>query len=574
MKNIIRRVIDENINLTGFHPLLQRIYLGRGVGSGAELNYELKNLLPYQNLKGLQQALDILSEALIKQYNILIIGDFDTDGATSTVLILEALKLFGFQNVDYLIPNRFEFGYGLSPEIVEFAAQKKPDLIITVDNGISSCEGVLLAKELGIKVLITDHHLQADALPDADAIINPNQIGDEFLSKNLAGVGVVFYLMLALRSYLNERNWFVDKGVEKPNLAQFLDLVALGTVADVVNLDYNNRILVAQGLARIRAGKCRLGIKTLLNMAKCDWRNCDAAALAYLVVPRLNAAGRLSDMSCGVECLLKQSWEEVTSIAKDLDAFNSERREIEATMHNDALLALEKIELNKDFPLGVCIFEESWHQGVIGILASKIKDRLHRPVIAFAAVDNDELKGSARSIRGVHIRDLLDAITKKHPQLILKFGGHALAAGLSLKRSNFDIFKQIFSEFVACALSKVDLVETIHTDGELKVGDYSCDTFYLLQRGGPWGQGFPAPLFDGVFVIKTQRLVGEKHLKMVLKVPDSTKELDAIYFNVDAKCWPNRECKKAHVVYRLDVNEYNGLNRLQLIVEELQPVFF
>jgi len=574
MKKIIRRNVEVSQEFKNLHPLLQKIYAARDVNSLQEIDYSFPNLLAYEKLKGLDEALVVLWEALIQNQRILIVGDFDADGATSTVLALEALKLFGFQNVDYLIPNRFEFGYGLSPEVVEFARSKNPNLIITVDNGIASHVGVLKAKELGIKVLITDHHLQADLTPEAVAIVNPNQKGDEFLSKNLAGVGVAFYLMLALRAYLSERNWFEEKGMAKPNMAQFLDLVALGTVADVVTLDYNNRILVAQGIARIHAGKCRLGIKTLLNIGKRDWRTCTASDLAYVVAPRLNAAGRLDNMAEGVECLLSQSWEQVTAITKQLDAFNLERRVIEASMHGEALSVLDKLELSADLPLGLCIFEESWHQGVIGILASRIKDRLQRPVIAFAAVNDDELKGSARSIRNVHIRDLLDEINKYHPGLIIRFGGHAMAAGLTLKRSNFTAFQEVFADLVNERLANVDLSHTLYTDGELTLTDFSCELVKLLQQAGPWGQGFPEPLFDGVFNVKSQRLVGEKHLKLNLTIPGTEREIDAIYFNIDPKLWPNRECKKAQVVYRLDINEYNGLARLQLVVEHLEPKEF
>lgn len=571
MKKITRRnagVLQEFHNL---HPVLQRIYAARGINSLQEIDYGFSNLLSYEKLKGLDKALAVLWEALMQKQKILIIGDFDADGATSTVLVLEALRLFGFQNVDYLIPNRFAFGYGLSPEVVEFARAKNPNLIITVDNGIASHAGVLQAKELGIKVLITDHHLQADSLPEAAAIVNPNQKGDEFLSKNLAGVGVAFYLMLALRAYLTERNWFEEQGILKPNMAQFLDLVALGTVADVVALDYNNRILVSQGIARIHAGKCHLGIKTLLNIGKRDWRTCTASDLAYVVAPRLNAAGRLDNMAEGVECLLSQLWEQVTVITKRLDAFNLERRAIEASMHGEALSVLDKLELSADLPLGLCIFEESWHQGVIGILASRIKDRLHRPVIAFAAANDDELKGSARSIGSLHIRDLLDEISRYHPDLISRFGGHAMAAGLTLKRNNFTAFQEVFADLVNERLAHTDLSHTLYTDGELTLTDFSCELVRLLQQAGPWGQGFPEPLFDGVFKIKSQRLVGEKHLKLNLVIPDTEREIDAICFNVDSKLWPNRECKIAHLVYRLDLNEYNGLARLQLVVEHLEP---
>lgn len=583
MKKILRHEISSIESSTGdlhvLHPLLQRIYLARGITSMTDLDYSLKNLLPFENLYGIDKALLCLEEAFAKQQNVLIIGDFDVDGATSTSLAVSALKLFGLKNVTFLIPNRFEFGYGLSPEIVKVAYEKdpKPDLIITVDNGISSVVGVALANELGMKVLITDHHIPAAnlALPAAAAIVNPNQPNDIFPCKNLAGVGVIFYVMLALRSRLRELDWFNKNAIQEPNMAQFLDLVALGTVADVVPLDRNNRLLVHAGLEKIRQGKCRLAIKVLLAVANRDYERTHASDLGYVVAPRLNAAGRLDDMSLGIECLLGEQKDltRIRTIASELNALNNERREIEGGMQKQALEALAKLQFNSEkLPLGLCIYDASWHQGVIGILASRIKDRFHRPTIAFAVNDSGELKGSARSISGVHMRDVLDAIATNHPQLITKFGGHAMAAGLTINSENYLAFKNIFETEINNFLSLDTLQQNIYTDGELSVDYFSLETAELIQKSGPWGQSFPEPIFDGHFDLLEQHLVGKKHLKMILREPKSLQEINAIYFNVNLDEWPNYRCSKVHAAYRLDINEYNGRRSLQLLVEYLIPI--
>lgn len=554
------------------HPLLARIYNARGIRSEQDLERGLEHLFPYHALLGIEQAVRCLETALIQQQHIIIIGDFDADGATSTALAVSALQSFGARQVSYLVPNRFEYGYGLTPEIVEVAAQRKPDLIITVDNGISSHAGVAQAKALGIKVLITDHHLSAEVLPAADAIVNPNQPSDMFPSKNLAGVGVIFYVMLALRSRLRETAWFQQNTSPEPHMGQFLDLVALGTVADVVPLDKNNRILVQQGLNRICAGKVRPGIQALLDIANRPAHRLTASDLGFAIGPRLNAAGRLDDMSLGIECLLAKDINLAREMAMQLDTLNRERQGIEQVMQQQAQQILAKLHFDKNVPLGLCLFDAAWHQGVVGILASRIKDQFHRPVIAFACVNDDELKGSARSVAGVHIRDVLANIAVRHPELISKFGGHAMAAGLSLQRKHYKSFCAAFNAEVSRYLNLDDLAGKIYSDGELSTQEFNLETAQLLRGAGPWGQGFPEPVFDSTFNLIQQRLVGQRHLKMVLSQNNPQQLLDAIAFNVDIQQWPNHRCEKIHVAYRLDINEYRGKQNLQLIIEHLEPV--
>jgi single-stranded-DNA-specific exonuclease len=570
MKKILTRIIPENTPVLHAHSLLQRIYAARGIKSPTELDYNLAALLPYQSLMGIEQAVKCLEEAYSLQQNVLIVGDFDADGATSTALAILALKSLGLKNVSYLIPNRFEFGYGLSPEIITVAAKQKPDLIITVDNGINSIAGVAEAKRLGIKVLITDHHLPSEDLPDAAAIINPVQNGDQFLSKNLAGVGVIFYLVIALRAHLRDCGWFEAQNMPVPNLAQFLDLVALGTIADVVKLDYNNRILVNYGLQLIRSGKCRMLIKAMFALGKRKLENISASDLSFFIAPRINAVGRLDDMSIGVEGLLTEDVERARACAKKLDCLNNERREIENEMTLQATRILDNLQMQNDLPLGLCIFEETWHQGVLGVLASRLKDKLNRPIIAFTAINETEIRGSARSIYGVHIREVLDNIAGKNPGLINRFGGHAMAAGLSLDRENYEVFAQIFAEEVA-KYAKIanDLSGIIYTDGSLSADCLDITTAELLHNAGPWGEGFSEPLFFNEFILVDQRLVGQKHLKLILRTLATKQEINAIFFNVNPDKWPNFRCVKAKMVYRLDVNEYNGSRTLQLLIEEL-----
>ncbi len=556
------------------HPRLQAIYAARGVQSPLDLDRGLKSMLRPQQLKGLEAGVALLVEAIEERRSLLIVGDFDADGATSSALGMLALRDMGAAEVDYLVPNRFDFGYGLTPEIVEVAKARKPDMIITVDNGIASIEGVEAAKAAGIKVLVTDHHLPGKTLPAADAIVNPNQPGCEFPSKNLAGVGVIFYLMSALRSALRDRQWFQRQAITEPNMGSYLDLVALGTVADVVPLDYNNRIFVHQGLQRIRSGHARPGILALLEVAGKARHRLVASDLGFTVGPRLNAAGRLDDMSLGIECLLCESSDLAREMAIELDDLNKDRRAIEAGMQQEALKSLEGISLEDDqLPWGVCLYDAQWHQGVIGILASRIKERFHRPVIAFADANEEEIKGSARSIPGLHIRDALDAVASAHPGLLTKFGGHAMAAGMSLKKADYPRFAKAFDEVVRVSLREEDLQAEILSDGDLTADELSLPLAYTLREAGPWGQHFPEPIFDGEFYVVQQRIVGEKHLKLVLSLDAGHQHIiDAIAFNVDLEVWPNESIKRVQLAYRLDVNEFRGRESLQLMVQHIEPV--
>lgn len=572
-KAIVRRSIHNHLisDAPEIHPVLQRVYAARGIQSKNDLERDLNRLLPFETLLGIDQAAIYLADAIQAQKSILIIGDFDADGATSSALAVAALRAFGAEKIDYLIPNRFEYGYGLTPEIVAVAAKKNPHIIVTVDNGISSQAGVAAANALGIKVIITDHHLPGHDLPAATAIVNPQQHGDSFASKNLAGVGVIFYVMLAVRNELRLRNWFTEQN-PLPNMGQFLDLVALGTVADLVPLDCNNRILVQQGLQRIRHGKARPGIQALLAVAGRLPQRITASDLGFAVAPRLNAAGRLADMSLGIECLLSQDLNHARELATQLSVLNEERRLIEGDMKQQAFVALNKLKLTADnLSAAICLFDESWHQGVIGLLASRVKEHYHRPAIIFAPGNNDqELKGSARSIEGLHIRDLLDRIATNYPDLIIKFGGHAMAAGLSIRRANLGVFSEIFKTTAQQVLDPEKLEGKLMSDGELT--DFSVDLAKQIREAGPWGQAFPEPIFDGAFKILNQRLVGTKHLKLTLTPSNSNQQLEAIAFNIDLKSWPNYQANHIHAAYRLDINEYLGRVTLQLIVEQLEVV--
>ena len=568
MRKITSRTVPVDLPILHSDTLLHRIYAARGVTSSSELNYNLVKLLLYSELKGVQAAVACLTTAMQEQQRVLVVGDFDVDGATGTALAVLVLKSFGLKDVAYLVPNRFDFGYGLTPEIVAVAAKQQPQLIITVDNGIVDIDGVAAANALGIKVLITDHHLPGNDLPEACAIVNPNQDDDGFLSKNLAGVGVVFYLMVALRTHLKNIGWFAEQNIPMPNMAQFLDLVALGTVADLVNLDHNNRILVAQGIRRIREGNCRQGIKALMAVTGRTHEKILTADLGFVVAPRLNAVGRLDDMSLGVECLITEDCARARAIAQQLDALNNERREIEADMQRQAFRLLDTLQLEQKLPPGICVFEETWHQGVLGVLASRLKDKLNRPVIVFTAVNDTELKGSARSVAGLHMRDVLNNIAKRNPGLLTKFGGHAMAAGLSLARENYEQFAQNFALEVE-RLMVSDLRGVVYTDGELTTEHFNLATAELLREAGPWGSGFPEPTFFGEFVLVEQRMVGQKHLKLILRPLTVDQEVDAICFNVNLNVWPNFRCTSAKMVYRLGVNEYRGRCSLQLIVQEL-----
>lgn len=574
-KTILRREFHLSENLNYLHPVLQRVYAARGIYTAEDLNYRLTRLLHYQSLKGIEAAAQCLGLAVMQQQRLLIVGDFDSDGATSSALAVSALRSFGAQHVDYLVPNRFEYGYGLTPEIVALAlTTKKPDIIVTVDNGISSHEGVLAAKNAGLKVIITDHHLQGSSLPNADAVVNPQQNGDNFPSKNLAGVGVIFYVMLALRHYLREQDWFKQNALNVPNMLQFLDLVALGTIADLVSLDHNNRLLVTQGLQWIKSGKARPGIYALLKLAKREVQHLVASDLSFSIAPRLNAAGRLSDMSLGIACLLEPDLNRAHELAVQLSQLNEERRSIEESMKQEAFVILEKLIEKKPLEKGICLFDSRWHQGVIGLLASRLTERLHRPTIIFAVGHQEnELKASARSITDLHIRDLLETIATRHPHLISKFGGHAMAAGLSLKKEFFTEFSNAFQRECEQQLTPDILQATCYTDGELAPQEICLELAELLRySAGPWGQGFPEPLFEGCFRLLAQRLVGDKHLKMTVGLQDSSKQIDAIAFNVNLGHWPNHRAERIKARYRLGVNYYQGRKSVQLIVEALDTL--
>lgn len=573
-KQIKRR---ESISCDGISAavpaLLRQIYACRGVTSDQELEKGAKHLLRPNQLKGINTACELLVAALEQNQRIIIVGDFDADGATSTALSVLGFKMLGYRNVDFLVPNRFEFGYGLSPEIVDLAAANGAQVIMTVDNGISSIAGVAAAQALGIKVLVTDHHLPGAESPAADAIVNPNQHGCSFPSKNLAGVGVAFYLMLALRSALREQDWFTRHALAEPNLACLLDIVALGTVADVVPLDANNRILVHQGLQRIRADQCRPGIKALIEVANRNQAQLCASDLGFALGPRLNAAGRLDDMSIGVATLLCDDLNHARRLAGELDSLNEERKEIESSMQQEALGILQRLDLSTDeLPYGICLFQDDWHQGVVGLVASRIKERFHRPVIAFADAGEGEIKGSARSIPGLHLRDTLELLDTRNPGMILKFGGHAMAAGLSLRLDCYAEFSRQFNALVQELLTEDQLTGVVLSDGELVSEQLTIPTAEMLKEAAPWGQMFPEPVFDGIFKLREQRLVGKKHLKMMLEPEQGGPLVDAIAFNVDLETWPDASVQKIELAYKLDVNEFRGKRSLQFMVEHLSPL--
>jgi single-stranded-DNA-specific exonuclease len=565
------RAQDSTALSSDLHPVLRRIYVTRGVRTPADLDISLERLLPVGTLEGVTAAVDLLLQH--RNGRVLIVGDFDADGATSTALMVRALQAWGFASVDFLVPNRFEFGYGLTPEIVTLAVTRSPTLIVTVDNGISSIAGVAHARAQGIDVLITDHHLAGVGLPNANVIVNPNLAGSTFGSRSLAGVGVAFYVMAAVRRRLDAEN-LTPPGA--PGVAEFLDLVALGTVADVVPLDSNNRVLVSQGLKRIRAGRCVAGITALLNIAARRINDLTATDVAFAVAPRLNAAGRMDDMTIGIQCLLCDDPTTAQMLAARLDQLNQERRATEARMQVDALAAVSRLRDTSPRAVqrrGVCLYDESWHQGVVGLVASRVKDRVRRPVIAFALASDETLRGSARSVPGIHIRDVLDAVAARDPDLISKFGGHAMAAGLTLERSKLDRFARAFDEEVTRWAERGAAADAVETDGELTVQEIALETAHALRAGGPWGQAFPEPCFDGVFSIRNTRVVGERHLKMWVEVPRTGRSFDAIAFNhieTPESFVPPEGA--VHLVYRLDVNEYQGERRLQLLVDHVLPV--
>jgi single-stranded-DNA-specific exonuclease len=571
-----RPVADISLLPDSIPPILRRLYIGRGVQHVSQLEKSAKSLHSYQLLDGIERAVAILFDAIQRQQRIIVVGDFDADGATSSALSVLALRMMGSHRVDYLVPNRFDDGYGLSPEVVDQALTMNAEVIMTVDNGVSSIEGVRYAKQQGLTVIVTDHHLPGHVLPEADAMVNPNLPSCQFPSKSLAGVGVAFYLMMALCVAMRRQHWFGQQGIPEPKLMELLDLVALGTVADVVPLDENNRVLVYQGLQRIRAGHVRPGIQALIEVAKRDSRHLVAADFGFALGPRINAAGRLDDMSFGVELLLCDNIHAARRMASELDALNQTRKEIESGMKQEAMAFCERLKLGEgsELPFGIALFQRDWHQGVIGILASRIKDSYHRPVIAFADAGDGLLKGSCRSIPGLHMRDTLDLIDTRHPGLILKFGGHAMAAGLSIKASDFEHFSCQFDRVVRDNLDESALKGVLLSDGELLPEEFSMYTAETIRAGGPWGQAFPEPLFDGEFKVLDQKLVAEKHLKLMLEPiyqgHTTHKMIDAIAFNVDVRRWPDRSVKTVHIVYKLDINEFRGNQSLQLIVDHIE----
>jgi single-stranded-DNA-specific exonuclease len=574
LKRLVRRASNARLALDLEQKvqsaLLARLFAQRGIVDQSEIDFSLGNLLPPDSMKGLTEAANVVASTIVNRQKIIIVGDFDADGATSTALMVHCLRACE-ADVDYLVPNRFEFGYGLTPEIVAVAAKMQPALIVTVDNGISSVDGVGAANALGIETVITDHHLPGDVVPAATAIVNPNQTGCAFPSKALAGVGVSFYLLSAVRKVLRQKSWFEQKQLSEPLLADYLDLVALGTIADVVPFDKNNRVLVNEGIRRMRAGKVRPGIRALLAVSGTNFKKLISRDIAFGVAPRLNAAGRLEDMSIGIECLLSETDAGAVVLAEQLDGINKARRSIEDEMKDQAIEIVKAAvasnsESTKTEKYGVCLYNASWHQGVVGIIASRIKDRVHRPTIAFAKVSDTEIKGSARSIHGLHIRDALDAIATANPGLIDKFGGHAMAAGLSLPLARFAEFAALFDAEARKGLSKGDLEQQVVSDGELG-GKFNLTTARKIAEAAPWGQGFPEPVFDGEFEIIDQRILGSRHLKLRLLKDDEL--IDAIAFNHNRLI----EERMKRMAYRIDINEYRGLEKVQLIIEAVDLDF-
>ncbi|WP_456296216.1 single-stranded-DNA-specific exonuclease RecJ [Vibrio sp. AK197] len=571
-----RPEVDLSLLPDSIPALLRKIYIRRGITQAEQLNTAAKALKSYQMLDGIEQAVEILFAAIQNHKRIIVVGDFDADGATSSALSVLALRMLGCHNVDYLVPNRFEDGYGLSPEVVDQALELGVEVIMTVDNGVSSIEGVRYAKQNGLQVVVTDHHLPGHELPIADAIVNPNLETCSFPSKALAGVGVAFYLMMALCVHMRKVGWFQTQGMAEPKLMELIDLVALGTVADVVPLDDNNRILVHQGLQRIRAGKARPGIQALIEVAKRDARRLIATDFGFALGPRINAAGRLDDMSFGVELLMCNNIHAARRMASELDGLNQTRKEIEAGMKQEAMAFCERLQFgeNSQLPHGLVLFQRDWHQGVIGILASRIKEQFHRPVIAFADGGEGTVKGSCRSIPGLHMRDTLDKIDTQNPGLILKFGGHAMAAGLTIKEDDFERFARLFDEMVKQDLDEAALKGVVLSDGELTPEEFSMYTAEMLRAAGPWGQAFPEPIFDGEFKVLHQKLVGEKHLKMMLEPlyrgHPTNLTIDGIAFNVDLRRWPDASVKTVRLAYKLDINEFRGNQSLQIMIEHIE----
>ncbi|OFA30177.1 single-stranded-DNA-specific exonuclease RecJ [Glaciecola punicea] len=568
----MRREAINAAPLGGKHTdIIDKVLRNRGIQSQSELSVQGKHLLHYNKLKDIEKAANLLADAVVNHQQVFIVGDFDADGATSTALCILAFRKMGLLNVQYIVPNRFDYGYGLSPPVVDLAYQAGAKVLVTVDNGISSIEGVKHAKSLGMTVVVTDHHLPSDVLPIADAIVNPNQTLCEFESKNLAGVGVAFYVMSATKNVLVERGYFTQQQIPVPNMANFLDIVAVGTVADVVVLDKNNRILVHQGIQRIRSGKTRPGILALLNISGRDYSKCCTTDIGFVIGPRLNAAGRLEDMSHGIECLLCECINEAATLALALDALNQSRREIEQSMKDKAELALATLSLDaKNMPAALVLYNEDYHQGVVGIVAGRMKERYYRPTIVFANDNEHTLKGSARSIQGVHIRDVLARVDSLQPALIHKFGGHAMAAGLSIAKVDLPLFQTVLIQVVSNLTQNLPKEAIIYSDGELSEQQLTLENAHELKYSMPWGQGFEEPQFDGVFTLVNQRIVGKNHLKMTLA--QNQVYIDAIAFNVDIQAWPNHKVNEVKMAYKLDINEFRGQTTLQLMVSDLVAV--
>ena len=571
MKIVQRHTIKHTLPQE-MHPVIRRIYSGRGIASLQDLDYALENLLSFNAIRNIDAAVDVLVKAIGDNKKILIIADYDADGATACALAIRGLSQLGATHVDFLVPDRVRHGYGLSTDVARLALEFDPDLIITVDNGIASIEGVKYVRAAGVDVLITDHHLPGDELPEATVIINPNQQGDTFPSKCIAGVGVMFYVLLAVRSRLRELGWFEDKAISLPNFAHMLDLVALGTIADVVELDLNNRILVAQGLRRINSRICSPGMLALIHVANRVPEKVTSTDLGFALAPRLNAAGRLDDMSLGIACLLTDDFSHALSLAQRLDTLNQERKRIQRDMQAEAEALLDEAQplQHNALPMGICLYDDKWHQGVIGVLAGRVKDRLNRPVFIFARDDDGLLKGSGRSLSGIHLKDVLDALARENPQLIEKFGGHAMAAGLTIKQQHYALFKTLFNDEITRLTRRQPIGDDIETDGELAADQFSLGLAREIENAGPWGQGFAEPLFNGRFSVADVRVVAGRHLKFKLQAANSEQLIDAIsfYSSDDVRV---KEADSLELIYQLCVNDYNGHPSPQLIIKHLAP---
>ena len=570
---IVRRAVPADLPALPGHPVLRRVFAARGITQAAQVEYRLAAML-LPNLGGLERACEIVGDAVRMQQRIVIVGDFDCDGATGTAVAVRGLKMLGATNVGYAVPNRVIHGYGLSPALVGELASQRPELIITVDNGVAAHAGVAAARARGIRVVVTDHHLPGATLPDADAIVNPNLEGDVFPSKSLAGVGVMFYLLLALRASLRAQGWFTAQGIGESDLSSLLDLVALGTVADLVALDYNNRVLVEAGLRRIRSGRSCPGIAALFISGKRDCAKASAADLGFAVAPRLNAAGRIDDISLGIECLLADDQARARALADRLSALNAERREMQADMTAQAEATVHKWisqHGTDSLPFGLVLFDPSWHQGIVGLVASRLKDLLHRPVIACAPAgeDSDTVKGSGRSIAGFHLRDALAEVAVNHPELLERFGGHAMAAGLTLQRDDLARFAAAFDEAARRRLLPEQLDAVLATDGGLEPSDFSLDLALQLRGAGPWGQAFPEPLFDGEFDVAGTRTIGDVHLRLKLRQRGHDAVLDAVLFNAD-RCAPLPASIRA--AFQLEIDEWNGTQSLRLLLRHVEPL--